>query len=196
GPTDGGTTYLTVLDASGLGISLIQSNFHGVGTGLSAGTTGVWLHNRGAGFNLMEGHANELAPGKRPMHTLSPTSWTRGDRLELLLGTRGGHQQPQLLLQALAALFHANLTPAEAQGLPRWTTSEWKPATRSRILVEDGFEAASALAAMGHDVDPEPKGRQGGWGPISLIRVGDDGMATGAADPRVSTSSARSRKST
>lgn len=196
GPTDSGTTYLTVLDGGGLGISLIQSNFHGVGTGLSAGGTGVWLHNRGAGFNLIEGHPNELGPGKRPMHTLSPTSWTRGGRLELLLGTRGGHQQPQLLLQTLAALFHANLTPAETQQLPRWTTSEWMPAARSRILVEDGFDAAPALSAMGHDIDPEPKGRQGGWGPVSMIQVADDGIATGAADPRVSTSSAGSRNST
>lgn len=195
GPTDGGTTYLTVLDADGLGISLIQSNFHGVGTGLSAGRTGVWLHNRGAGFNLIEGHPNELAPGKRPLHTLSPTSWTRAGKLELLLGTRGGHQQPQLLLQSLAALFHAKLTPAEAQEMPRWTTSEWMPSTRSRILVEAGFEAGPALSAMGHDVDPEHKGRQGGWGPVSMIRVADDGIATGAADPRVSTSSARSRNS-
>lgn len=193
GPTDSGTTYLTVLDQAGLGISLIQSNFHGIGTGLSAGSSGVWMQNRGAGFTLQDGHPNELAPGKRPLHTLSPTIWTTHGRLELLLGTRGGHQQPQLLLQALAGLFHAGLSPTEAQDLARWTTSEWQPARRSRILVESGFTAAGALAAMGHDVDPEPKGRPGGWGPVSMIHIADSGIATGAADPRVSTSSAGSR---
>ena len=67
---------MTVLDGDGVGISLIQSNFAGIGSGLSAGETGVWLQNRGAGFNLIQGHPNEFAAGKRPLHTLSPTLWT------------------------------------------------------------------------------------------------------------------------
>ena len=69
----GGTAYMTVLDGSGMGVSFIQSNFAGIGSGLSAGDTGVWLHNRGAGFNLIQGHPNEFGAGKRPLHTLSPT---------------------------------------------------------------------------------------------------------------------------
>lgn len=93
----GGTAYMCAVDRDGMGVSLIQSNFHGIGSGLSAGRTGVWLHNRGAGFNLDPGHPNEWKPGRRPLHTLSPTIWTEGNRLALVLGTRGGHQQPQLL---------------------------------------------------------------------------------------------------
>ena len=72
----GGTAYMCTVDSDGMGVSLIQSNFHGIGSGLSAGRTGVWLHNRGAGFTLLRGHPNELAPGRRPLHTLSPSIWT------------------------------------------------------------------------------------------------------------------------
>ncbi len=103
-PAAGGTAYMCTVDGDGMGVSLIQSNFHGIGSGLSAGRTGVRLHNRGAGFNLTPGHPNEWIPGRRPLHTLSPTIWTEGNRLALVLGTRGGHQQPQLLAQMGAHL--------------------------------------------------------------------------------------------
>ncbi len=85
-PAAGGTTYLCCRDGAGMGVSLIQSNFHGIGSGLSAGDTGVFLHDRGAGFCLVPGHANELVPGNRPAHTLSPTLWTVGGGLRILLG--------------------------------------------------------------------------------------------------------------
>ena len=98
---------MAVRDSSGMGISLIQSNFWGIGSGISAGATGVFLHNRGAGFNLIPGHPNEYATGKRPLHTLSPTLWTDGTSLDLLLGTRGGDQQPQFLAQFAASFYHA-----------------------------------------------------------------------------------------
>ncbi|MDH5505256.1 MAG: gamma-glutamyltransferase, partial [Acidimicrobiia bacterium] len=65
-PVIGGTTYLSVVDRAGIGVSLIQSNFHGIGSGIGAGTSGFFLHNRGAGFTLTKGHRNELSPGKRP----------------------------------------------------------------------------------------------------------------------------------
>ena len=75
-PAPGGTAYFCVRDGNGMGVSFIQSNFHGIGSGLSAGDTGVFLHNRGAGFNLISGHPNEMSPGRRPLHTLSPSLWT------------------------------------------------------------------------------------------------------------------------
>ncbi len=116
----GGTAYLCVLDRAGMGVSLIQSNYTGFGGGISAEGTGFFLHNRGAGFNLRPGHPNELAPGKRPLHTLSPTLWTKDGRLELLLGTRGGSYQPQILVQIAANLLYAGLAPRETQARPRW----------------------------------------------------------------------------
>jgi gamma-glutamyltranspeptidase/glutathione hydrolase len=63
-PLPGGTAYLCAVDADGMGVSFMQSNFAGIGSGISAGDTGVWLHNRGAGFSLEPGHPNELVAGK------------------------------------------------------------------------------------------------------------------------------------
>ncbi len=122
-PTDapGGTAYLTTRDNEGMVVSFIQSNFSGIGSGISAGATGVWLHNRGAGFDLRPGHPNELEPGRRPLHTLAPTLWTEGDTARLVLGTRGGDQQPQILAQVAANQLWAEADPEEAQWLPRWS---------------------------------------------------------------------------
>ncbi len=123
-PAVAGTAYMCTVDRAGMAVSLIQSNFSGIGSGLSAGRTGVWLHNRGAGFNLTQGHPNEWRPGRRPLHTLSPTIWTRPEGSVLVLGTRGGHQQPQLLAQMAAHVHHGGLTLAEAQAVPRWTLTD------------------------------------------------------------------------
>ncbi|WP_026875062.1 gamma-glutamyltransferase family protein [Jiangella gansuensis] len=185
----GGTAYLCVLDASGLGVSLIQSNFSGLGSGVGAGAAGFLLHDRGRGFNLAAGHPGELAPGRRPMHTLSPTLWTRDDDLALLLGTRGGHVQPQLILQLAAWVLGAGLDPDVAQVRGRWTVA--LPAQRpsgSHVRVEPDVPArvVDGLRRLGHEVEPVD-GPQSGWGPVSLIRVDDDGTRLSARDPRVET---------
>ncbi len=189
GPAPGGTAYLCTIDRHGVGVSLIQSNFYGLGSGLGAGHSGVLLHNRGAGFNLEPGHPNELAPGKRPLHTLSPTVWTRGGRLDLLLGTRGGHQQPQLLLQAATQLLRAGDAPGTAQDRPRWAIDD--RGGQSAVQVEDrmGPDVVAGLRTRGHDVTVAGPWMEG-WGPISIIAVSASGERTGGADPRVSTAAA------
>jgi gamma-glutamyltranspeptidase/glutathione hydrolase len=193
-PAPGGTAYLCVADRDGVGISLIQSNFHGIGSGLGAGESGVFLQNRGAGFTIEPGHPNEMKPGKRPLHTLSPTLWTNGSNLELLLGTRGGHQQPQLLLQVAAHLFLADQAPAMAQALPRWTTDVFGPGAGSVLKVEGRMprDVIADLSRRGHEVIGADDWMEG-WGPVSLIRFGSDGLRTAAADPRVSTALAAVR---
>ena len=191
-PATGGTAYMCAVDRDGMGVSLIQSNFHGIGSGLSAGRTGVWLHNRGAGFNLIPGHPNEWRPGRRPLHTLSPTIWTEGNRLALVLGTRGGHQQPQLLSQMGAHLHHAGLEPGIAQTVPRWTIQDIN-APASAVTVESRTDSRviDALRTRGHGItvrDPwEP-----GWGPVSAIAVSTGGLREAVADPRVETALALS----
>mgnify|MGYP006176559149 CR=1 FL=1 len=96
------TAYLCVVDANGLAVSIIQSNYNGTGSPHGAAHSGFLLHDRGLGFTLMPGHPNELAPGKRPLHTLSPTLWADGDKPRWTLGTRGGSVQPQLVAQLAA----------------------------------------------------------------------------------------------
>ncbi len=190
-PLAGGTAYLAVLDAAGMGVSLIQSNFTGIGSGLSAGGTGVWLQNRGACFSLEPGHPNEAAPGKRPRHTLSPTLWTQDGRLTLLLGTRGGHQQPQYLLQVAALLFVAGLDPASAQAQPRWHIEEPAADGGSVLVAESRMpeDLVTGLRRLGHAVTAGPA-LSPGWGPVSIIAAAPDGIRTAAADPRVATARA------
>lgn len=184
----GGTMYLCVRDGSGLGVSLIQSNFHGIGSGLGAGSTGVFLHNRGAGFTLEPGHRNELAPGRRPLHTLAPTTWTEAGRLRLLLGTRGGQYQPQVLLQAAAHRFAAGLPLGDAVAAPRWIADHWGPDETHEITVEARMDPGivAGLRRRGHSVSIAG-GWQSGWGPVAAIEV-DDVVVRGSGDPRVTTS--------
>ena len=188
-PSPAGTAYMTVKDGDGMGVSFIQSNFAGIGSGLSAGATGVFLHNRGAGFTLIPGHPNEYEPGLRPMHTLSPTLWTSNGSLDLLLGTRGGDQQPQFLAQYAAYHFQADACTDDSQMAPRWHMEQPQPGTDSTLRIEPRFALGtrSTLEALGHTVTDagmwEP-----GWGPVAAIDVG--GEMKGSADPRISTSAA------
>lgn len=186
-----GTAYLCVVDRSGIGVSLIQSNFHGLGSGIGAGRSGFLLHNRGAGANLIEGHPNELMPGKRPLHTLSPTIWSQHGSLRLVLGTRGGHQQPQLLAQVAANHLAHGDEPWVAQARPRWHTSDIAHSASSTPSVEASMsgEIVADLRSRGHQVHVEA-GPTGGWGPVSMIAIDERGLRTAAADPRVDTSSA------
>ncbi|MFQ5966141.1 MAG: gamma-glutamyltransferase, partial [Acidimicrobiia bacterium] len=179
----GGTAYLCVVDSAGLGVSLIQSNFTGLGSEIGAGDAGFLLHNRGAGFNLREGHPNELKPGRRPLHTLSPTLWTHNGELRLLLGTRGGYHQPQLLIQVIAQLFRLGEEPAGAQAAPRWIID-----TDDDLHLEATMPGAviDGLRTRGHSVSVE-EAHQSRWGPVSMISLSDNGLRTAAADPRVDT---------
>ena len=186
----GGTAYLCVADRNGMGVSLIQSNYTGFGGGIGVEGAGFFLHNRGAGFNLTPGHSNELAPGKRPLHTLSPTLWTRGGQLELLLGTRGGSYQPQLLAQVAVHLLYQGLSPAESQARPRWIID--RQPERIRLEATAGEQAVQDLAAKGHNIEMAAY-LESGWGPVSLIRVEPTGLRVGAADPRVPTALAAVR---
>lgn len=188
-PAPGGTAYLATRDASGMVVSFIQSNFWGIGSGRSAGATGVWLHNRGAGFDLRPGHPNELSPGRRPLHTLAPTLWTDGDKARLVLGTRGGDQQPQLLAQVAANQLWAGARPAIAQGLPRWAIRDLASGDVPPISYEPRYAASTMaqLSRMAHRLQPVGAW-EAGWGPVSTITIGD--TVEGSADPRVSTSAA------
>lgn len=190
GAAPGGTAYMCVLDAAGVGVSLIQSNFWGIGSGLSAGATGVWLQNRGGGFDLRQGHPNELTPGRRPLHTLVPTIWTRGGALDLILGTRGGDHQPQLLAQLAAHHFHGSLGTDDSQSLPRWSIDQFG-SEEPPVVVEARFapNTLRGLEQRGHIVNPVDPW-QPGWGPVSAIDA--SGPIKGSADPRVSTSAALS----
>lgn len=185
-----GTAYLCVADAEGMAVSIIQSNYQGTGSPFGASNSGFILQDRGLGFTLTPGHPNELGPGRRPLHTLSPTLWTEDGRPRWIVGTRGGAVQPQLIAQVAARAIRHGVPLDEAQAAPRWTVSDFGPGSSSRprlepeasdLMVED-------LKARGHNLELTT-GPQPGWGPLSIIAV-DGPDRRGAADPRVDTTAA------
>ncbi|REK40569.1 MAG: gamma-glutamyltranspeptidase [Actinobacteria bacterium] len=183
-----GTAYMCVADDAGLAVSIIQSNYRGTGSPFGAARSGFLLQDRGGGFSLERGHPNELLPGKRPAHTLSPTLWTRDKSASWLLGTRGGEIQPQLVAQMGARAILGGSALEEAQRAPRWTMRRYGPGEVSAVSLEPGSDMAAHLRSLGHIVTEEMR-PQPGWGPMGIIDLtGPDVMA--AADPRVDTARA------
>jgi gamma-glutamyltranspeptidase/glutathione hydrolase len=185
-----GTAFMCVVDGDGLAVSMIQSNYHGTGSAFGAPRSGFLLHNRGAGFTLTPGHPNELQPGKRPLHTLSPTLWTSEEATRWVIGTRGGSVQPQLVAQLAARAVLAGQDLATTQSAPRWTILEFGPFAPPRLRVEPGVPESTLieLRRRGHEIALVGE-MQPGWGPASIIRVDGPVLET-ARDPRVDTTSA------
>ncbi|WP_199711069.1 gamma-glutamyltransferase family protein [Tessaracoccus antarcticus] len=131
-PRASDTVYLCAADGDGMMVSFIQSNFHGFGAQVVVPGTGISLQNRGAGFSLEPGHPNELAPGKRPFHTVIPGFLTRGGAPVGPFGVMGGHMQAQGHVQVVLHTVDGGDDPQTALGRPRWF---WDPAT-GRVQVE------------------------------------------------------------
>ena len=192
----GDTTYLCVKDADGMAVSLIQSNASGLGVRIAEPSTQINLHNRGLGFNLIEGHPAELRPGRRPPHTLVPAMATDGDGLRAVFGTMGGDAQPQILLQLAARLFHQGEHPKAAIDAGRWAIraasgfDTWT-ADRVQVAVEGNAPAdwAAGLAARGHHVAITPPLNSAFGHAMGIARLPDGSWAAGA-DPRAMIGSA------
>ena len=184
----GGTAYMCTKDNDGNAVSLIQSNFHGIGSTIGVGDLGFFLHNRGAGFNLIQNHPNSLKPGRKPLHTLSPTIWSVDGNLDMIIGTRGGRYQPQLLSHfILKILKNENLEHAMTS--PRWNIDEFGKESVSEINIEPGLneKVLNELIIKGHKVNQLTE-LQNSYGPISaIIKTDDSWKAT--HDPRVDTAS-------
>jgi gamma-glutamyltranspeptidase/glutathione hydrolase len=181
----GDTIALATADADGWGVCLIESLFGAWGAGILEPVTGIVPHDRGACFTLEPGHPNELAPAKRPAHTLMPVALHRDGRLAGLAGTRGGHGQPQIDLMTLVRAFDLGLDPAEAVAAPRWLVGGMSP-----VRGEPWVEAEEAvpeparadLAAAGFDVRTLGD-LDRAVGHAMLIRA-DGGMLLAGSDPR------------
>jgi len=179
---DGDTVYLTAVDRWGNSVSWIQSLFHGFGSGLLESETGVLLHNRGALFTLEEGHPNEVAPGKRPYHTLSPIlALTSDGAFAFTLGTPGGDSQPQSLVQIVNNMLIFGMGPQQAIEAPRFRSY-----VGLDVALEDrvSFDVFRALAAAGHEVEPI-SGWTATFGGAQMIRLDPEfGTLIVGSDPR------------
>jgi gamma-glutamyltranspeptidase / glutathione hydrolase len=178
----GDTVYLTAVDRWGNAVSWIQSLFAGFGSGLFEPETGVMLQNRGSLFNMVDGHPDEVAPGKRPFHTLTPMMALGEDgHLAFTLGTPGGDSQTQSLLQILDNLLLFGMSPQEAIEAPRFRSN-----AGLRVSFEDRIPASvlDELRMKGHQVRVI-HGWTADFGGAQMILVEPgSGTLTVGSDPR------------
>jgi gamma-glutamyltranspeptidase / glutathione hydrolase len=119
-PSHGDTTYFTVADKDGMMVSIIQSNYRGMGSGLSPDGLGFMFQDRGELFALTDGHPNIYAPGKRPFQTIIPGFAVKDGKPWLSFGVMGGDMQPQGQAQIISNMVDFGLDLQAAGDSPRW----------------------------------------------------------------------------
>ena len=159
----GDTIYLTVADGEGNVVSLIQSLFESFGAGIVAGDTGITLHNRGSGFVLTPGHPNQIAPGKRPLHTLVPAMLLKDGRPWVSFGVMGGDNQGQAHAQIVANLVDFGMNVRDAGDAARMRHMGANLAVESGV----GPEIRKALEMRGHRVT-DARGFVGGYQAVMI----------------------------
>lgn len=194
-PTDpaalerGDTIYMTVADAAGNMVSLIQSNYRGMGSGMTPDGCGFILQDRGEMFSMQPGHANVYAPGKRPFHTIIPAFVTKDGKPWLSFGVMGGAMQPQGHVQILVNVIDFGMNLQEAGDVPRVRhdgssePTDEKMTDGGEIILENGYSPAvvTALEAMGHKVTVANDGDFGGY---QAIGRNAQGVYFGASESR------------
>ncbi|MEM9663320.1 MAG: gamma-glutamyltransferase [Bacteroidota bacterium] len=181
----GDTIYLTVADKDGMMVSLIQSNYMGMGSGLVPDGLGFMFQNRGSQFSLEDDHANVFAPGKRPFHTIIPAFVMKDGVPFLSFGLMGGAMQPQGHAQIITNLIDFGLGVQEAGDVARYrhrgsTSPQGGPAMTDggTLNIESGVaaEVVEALRQRGHVVEI-PGSAYGGyqailWDPVHRVYHG------------------------
>lgn len=192
----GETIYMTVADKEGTMVSLIQSNYRGLGSNMVPPKLGFMLQDRGELFSLKRGQANTYAPGKRPFHTIIPAFITKDGRPFVSFGVMGGDFQPQGHTQIVMNLIDFGMNLQEAGDAPRWDhtggsgpTGE-TPQGTGLIRLESGipYETVRGLMDRGHQIGTG-RGIYGGyqailWDAVNQVYHGasesrKDGQAAG-----------------
>jgi len=185
---EGDTVYLAVADGRGMMVSLIQSNYVGMGSGLVPDGLGFVLQDRGALFALDPEHPNAYAPGKRPFHTIIPAFAMKGDQPWLAFGVMGGSMQPQGHVQVLCNLIDFGMDVQQAGDAARYNhTGSSQPTgttmTDGGVLHLEsaiGPDVRAALAKRGHTLVTE--GSYGGY--QAILRDPETGVYHGASEMR------------
>ena len=187
---EGDTIYLTVADADGMMVSLIQSNYRGMGSGMAPPGLGFIFQDRGEQFVLREGHPNSFAPGKRPFHTIIPAFVTKGGKPWLSFGLMGGAMQPQGHAQIVMNLVDFGMNLQEAGDAPRIQhDGSTEPAGQATVMSDGGeldlesgfpYETVRGLMRKGHSV----RFADGPYGGYQAIMVNPEGGYIGASESR------------
>jgi gamma-glutamyltranspeptidase/glutathione hydrolase len=185
----GSTIYLTVADAEGNMISLIQSNFRGMGSGMVPPDLGFMLQDRGELFSLEEGHYNVYEPHKRPFHTIIPAFVTKDGKPYMSFGVMGGAMQPQGHVQILVNMIDFGMGLQEAGDAPRMQHKGSSQPTGEemtdggKLVLESGFdyETIRALMKKGHQVGYD-LGSYGGY--QAILFDAKEGVYYGASESR------------
>ena len=186
---EGDTIYLTTADSEGNMVSLIQSNYRGMGSGMAPPGMGFILQDRGELFDLREGHFNSYEPGKRPFHTIIPAFITKDGMPGVSFGVMGGGMQPQGHVQIVVNLVDFGMNLQEAGDAPRihhYGSSEptGEEMTNGGIVnLESGFklEVTNELMRRGHRIE-DALGPYGGY--QAILKDSDSGVYRGASESR------------
>ena len=184
---NGDTIYMTVADKHGNMVSLIQSNYRGMGSGMVPPNLGFMLQDRGEMFNLDPKHRNSLEGGKRPFHTIIPAFITKDDKPFISFGLMGGGMQPQGHAQIVVNIIDFQMNLQEAGDAPRirhFGSSEPTGETMINggfLSLESGIDnqVRSELLKLGHNLKDE-KGGYGGYQAIMKV----NGVYYGASESR------------
>lgn len=186
---DGDTVYLCTADGAGNMVSLIQSNYRGMGSGVAPAGLGFVMQNRGELFDLKPGRYNTFEPGKRPFHTIIPAFVLQDGAPFLCFGAMGGATQPQAHAQIIANIVDFKMNLQEAGDAPRFVHTGSSDPTGGRmkhggqLFLESGFpyESVRGLMERGHQVG----WARGGFGGYQAIGFDpENGVFLGASESR------------
>jgi gamma-glutamyltranspeptidase/glutathione hydrolase len=189
GLNEGDTVYLTTADKYGNMVSLIQSNYRGMGSGMTPTGLGFVLQDRGEMFSLKEGHVNVYAPNKRPFHTIIPAFITHNGQPWVSFGVMGGGTQPQMHAQIVVNLIDFGMNLQEAGDAPRMLHSGSSQPTDEvmtdggYVSLESGFDTKvkRELMKKGHVIQ-DVLGAFGGY--QAIMRDPETGIYYGASESR------------
>jgi gamma-glutamyltranspeptidase/glutathione hydrolase len=187
GSLKGDTVFIAAVDKDGNAAALINSLYGVFGSGVVAGSTGVVLQNRSAYFSLDETHANCVAPGKTPLHTLIASLAFRDQKLWGVVGCMGADGQPQIHAQTYVSMIDYGRNIQEAVEAPRWLSGRFGLGEdRDTLHIESRFplDTIDELARRGHKLNQ--------WGPFNELAGHahgitidpESGVRMGGSDPR------------
>lgn len=162
-------------------MAVIRSNYSGFGSGVVVPGTGISMQNRGFGFTNKQGHPNQVAPGKRPFHTIIPEFAMKNSKPLMAFGMMGGPIQAQGHVQLLLRTQLWNQDPQVAADAPRWRMVEGLEVACEPTMPKSLIDG---LLNLGHKITIEAPGNSFGFGGAQIVQRFENGGYAAGSDPR------------